>query len=333
MSLARMTAVTRVRARRVLLNSAAIALVGVLGGALGATTAFADPYAILASVKGKVEVAGKGGTPHAATFGRPLDRGDKVIVAPGGSATVYLSDGNVIELAEKSTVTIGGTVTSKSANGAEIPGGVYASVSKFVTAGSRATGLVAMSTMRGAEDAAPFLDEPRKSDVISDRPAFAWRPVPGATRYRITVSGDAGDLWNRETASLLLAYPADAPALARDGDFLWKVEAFNDSGRIREESSVFHVVSADAAAAIDHDLKRIAESAGDATPATHYLSGSYLSGRGLYGEALRHFNELARISPDSPAPHEALGNVYKAVGLMDQAAAEFQKALQLTRTP
>jgi hypothetical protein len=333
MRLARARTTAATSAWRVTLNSAVLAFAGMWIGVLAASAAAADPYAILASVKGKVQVSSKGGAPVVATFGRPLDRGDKVMVAPGGSATVYLSDGNVIELAEKSTVTIGGTVTSKSASGAEIPGGVYASVSKFVTAGSRATGLVAMSTMRGGEEAAPFLDDPRKSDVVADRPSFAWRAVPGATRYRITVSGDAGDLWNRETSSLTFAYPADAPALARDGDYLWKVEAFNDAGHMREESSVFHVLTADAAAAIDHDLKRIAESAGEATAATHYLSGSYLSGRGLYGDALRHFNELARISPESPAPHEALGNVYRAVGLMDQAAAEFQKALQLTRTP
>jgi Flp pilus assembly protein TadD len=47
---------------------------------------------------------------------------------------------------------------------------------------------------------------------------------------------------------------------------------------------------------------------------------------------LRQFTELSRLSPDSPAPHEALGNVYRTVGLMDLAAAEFQKALELTRT-
>src|SRR6266436_126447 len=144
-------------------------IVALVQCALSAGAAWADPYAILASVKGKVEVASKGGAPQRATFGRPLERGDKVLVAPGGAATVYLSDGNVIELAERSAVTIGATVTSKGAGGAEIPGAVYSQVSKFVTGGSRATGLVAMSSMRGGEEAVPFLDEPRKSDVMTDR--------------------------------------------------------------------------------------------------------------------------------------------------------------------
>jgi hypothetical protein len=314
----------------------ALLLGGVLvafASALAATGAAADPYAILASVKGHVDVAGKNGSPQHATFGRPLERGDRVIVAPGGAATVYLSDGNVIELAEKSTVTIGGTVTTKSASGATAPGAVYSQVSKFVTAGSRATGLVAMSTMRGGEDASPLIEEPRKSDVTSDRPAFRWRAVAGASRYRVTVSGDAGDLWTREVTATTLDFPADAAALKRDGDYLWKVEALGDQGALRDESSVFHVIAADAASSIDADLKHIAESAGANTAATRYLAGSYLSGRGLYGDAVREFNELSRLSPESPAPHEALGNVYRAVGLMDLAATEYQKALELTRTP
>ncbi len=312
---------------------AALFLGAAVALAVQATPAAADPYAILASVKGRVDVTSKGGTPQRATFGRALERGDKVTVAPGGAASVYLSDGNVIELAEKSAVTIGGTVTSKSAGGAELPGAVYSQVSKFVTSGSRATGLVAMSAMRGGEEATPLLDEPRKSDVISDRPSFRWRAAAGASRYRVTVSGDQGDLWSREVSGLSLDYPADAAPLARDGDFLWKVEALGDQGHVREESSVFHVLAADAATAVESDLKHISESAGATSAAGHFLSGSYLSGRGLYTDALRHFNELSRISPDSPAPHEALGNVYRAVGLMDLAAGEFQKALALTRNP
>jgi hypothetical protein len=294
--------------------------------------AAADPYAILASVKGRVEVASKSAAPQHATFGRALERGDQVIVPPGGSATIYLSDGNVIELGEKSTLTIGGKAVSKTPAGAELPGGVYSQVSKFVTSGSRATGLVAMSTMRGGEESSPIIEEPRKTDVMTDRPAFRWRAVQGATRYRVTLSGDAGDLWTREVPATSLEYPADAAALARDGDYLWKIEALGDQGPIRDESSVFHVIGSDAATAVQGDLKRIADSAGASTPAGHFLAGSYLSGLGLYGEALRQFTELSRLSPDSPAPHEALGNVYRTVGLMDLAAAEFQRALELTRT-
>ena len=89
-----------------------------------------------------------------------------------------------------------------------------------------------------------------------------------------------------------------------------------------------------AAGAIRDDVDRIRESAGgDASAASAFLSGSYLLGKGLYRDAAEQFEALCRLSPDAPAPHEALGNAYRAMGLMDQAAAEYQKALELSRMP
>ena len=63
-----------------------------------------------------------------------------------------------------------------------------------------------------------------------------------------------------------------------------------------------------------------------------YVTASYLVGRGLYGEAATRFEALCKVTPDAPGPHEALGKVYRAIGLSEQAASEFQRALELSRT-
>jgi hypothetical protein len=298
----------------------------------------ADPFALLAGVSGKVEVvSSRGGAGVRATFGRPLERGDRVVVGDAGSATIYFSDGNVIELGAKSSATIGGRVTSSArvGPGAGLPGSVYAQVSKFVTGGSRQNGLVALSAMRGdGGDKVALIVAPRRTDVLTDRPAFAWRAAEGATRYRVSVAGDQGEVWSREVTGLALAYPADTPALGRDADFLWKLEAFSDRGRLGSEEAAFHVMSEAMSGTVRADVERIGGSTGGADrPASHFLAGSYLFGRGLYQDAADHFTALCKQSPDSPAPHEALGNVYRAIGLMDLAAAEFQRALELTREP
>ena len=302
---------------------------------LAPLAAWAEPFALLASAKGKVEVLpSRGGAPVRATFGRALERGDKVMVGAGGAAAIYFSDGNVIELSEKSAVTVGGRVGNKSgaAGGGALPGAVYAQVSRVVTGGSRETGLVALAQMRSAEDHGAFLLEPRNAELLGDRPTFTWKAVDGAARYRVRVSGPEGELWTRETKTPRLDYPADAPALARDADFLWNVTALGERGRIREEEVAFRVASEEAAGAVRADVKRISESAGGADhAATHFLAGSYLQGRGLYHDAAEHFVALSRIEPGSPAPHEALGNVYRAMGLMEQAATEYQRALELSK--
>jgi hypothetical protein len=320
------------RRSRTLLGAAVVGL-GLLASTISAS---AEPFALIASAKGKVEVVpAGGGDPLRASFGRPLERGDKVVVGPDATATIYFSDGNVIELGEKSSVTVGGKVgaAAKVGPGAELPGTVYASVSRSVTGGSRQTGLIAGSQLRGGPEQKPLLLAPRKCDVTTDRPAFTWRAVEGAARYKVTLSGEEGERWSRETTAPGLAYPADAAPLARDGDYLWKVEAFSDRGRLRDEETVFHVLSDDVSRTVSTDLSRIRESAGGADhSATYFLAGSYLVGRGLYSEAVPHFEALSRLAPDSPAPHEALGNIYDAVGLSDLAATEYQKALELTKS-
>lgn len=303
------------------------------------TNVHAQPVAVVASFKGKVEITTSGAkTPVRAAFGKALEKGDKVVVGAGGAATLFFENGNVIELGEKSSITVGGKVERPKGTG--LPGEVYANVSKFATAGSRQTGLVAMAEMRsGADDGKPILLAPRNSSVLSDAPTFSWRSVPGATRYRVRVSSaENGELWSREIPAgkpgedLALTYPADAVKVAADADLLWEVEALDDSKSLRRESTTAHVLPAAKRDDVRANLDRIRASAGGAeTPAACFLSGSYLSGVGLHHEAAQQFLALARLSPESPAAHEALGNVYSSIGLMDLAAAQFQQALTLER--
>jgi hypothetical protein len=251
---------------------------------------------------------------------------------------LFFDDGNVIELGAKSALTVGGRISGS--KGAGLPGEVYAQVSRFATAGSRQTGLVAMNEMRsGGDDSKPMLLAPRNSAVLTEAPAFSWRSVTGATRYRITVSsGQSGELWARELpagkpgADVTFAYPSDAARPAADSDLLWEVQALDGTKTLRRESTTAHVLTAHARDQVRTNLDRIRASAGgDRTPAACFLAGSYLSGLGLHHEAAQQFLTLAKLSPESPAAHEALGNVYSSIGLMDLAAVEFQQALTLER--
>jgi hypothetical protein len=285
--------------------------------------AFADPVAVIAAVKGKVDVIPAGAKdPQRAVFGRGLEGGDRVMVGPGGSASLFFGDGNMVQLAEKSSITVGAKETGAAKGRATGLGGdVYANVTKFVTTGSRATGLVASSEMRGAPDTgAPIVLAPRRAVVMTGSPAFRWRAVKDATRYRLVVSSAAGELWTREL---------DTDRLTDDGGALG-IPYPSDAAPLREESSTFRTAAAGTRETVDANLTRLAAGAGGAdTPAARFLAGSYLSGLGLYHDAADQFAALARLSPDSPAPHEALGDVYSKVGLMDLAAAEYQQALAL----
>ena len=313
----------------------AVALLLPQGLALAARAA-SQPIAIVAALQGKVEVIpASGGPPQRATLGRSLERGDKVQVGAGGKASLFFRDGNLIEVGEKSAVTVGGRV-SQQGRAVELSGEVFTGVStgtKFITGGSRQTGLVMLSPMRGAgESQVPLLISPRRTDLMVDRPVFTWRAVEGASRYRVTVSDSDGELWKREVERPSLPYPSDRPALKPGGDYLWEVVALSDRGALRNEDSMFHVLSAAAADTVRDHLKRIDQALGESRgDVARYLAGSYLLGRGLYCDAAERFEALCKMTPEAPGAHEALGNAYQAVGLADLAAAEFQRALTLSR--
>jgi len=303
--------------------------------AIAATLACADPIAVAAAVRGTVAVTvAKSAAPQKVALGRTFERGDKVQVGAGGSVTLFFSDGNVVELAEKSTMTVGGRVDAGgTAAKSGVPSEVFARVSRFVANDKQQSGMLALAPMRSAEDRSEsMLLSPRHTGVRSSKPAVRWRAVQGATRYKVTVSGDAGELWTRESDATSLDWPADAAALAEGGEYLCTVQALSDAGPLRSDEASFTIVKADDAKQVDADLDGIAKATSSATTsASLYMAGSYLVGRGLLDEAVAKFQELVKLTPDAPGPHEALGNAYRAMGLPDLAASELQRALELSR--
>lgn len=314
-------------------------LFALLFAVAGAMPARADgPLAVVAAVRGRVEIASaRGGAAVPATFGRALERGDRVTVGKGGSATLFFGDGGVVTLPERGSLTVGGG--SAPAAGGALPGEVFARVSRFATAGSRETGLVSMAGVRSETDAAaPLLLAPRNTTVLDAAPTLRWRAFPGAVRYRVRLGPAAGgESWRREVdaapgAEPSLAFPEDAPRLEPGVDYEWEVEAIGAQGTLRAESAVVRALAADSAAGVRANLARIAGSAGgEGAAAARYLAGSYLAALGLHDEAARQFLALVALAPDSPEAHEALGALYLEIGLADRAAAEFQRALALHR--
>lgn len=324
--------------RKPLLHLLAVLLPAVVA-AVAPLPASADPVAVVASVKGRVEVTrAHGGPAVPAAFGRALERGDKVAVGKGGVATLFFGDGNVITLAERSSLTIGGRAGA-APRAEALPEEVFTNVSRFVTAGSRQTGLVSIADMRAGTDAsAPLLLAPRNTAILEDSPTLRWRSVPGANRYRVRVVRAAGgEAWVREVpaaggAEDSLAYPAEAAPLQAGEDYTWEVVASDEKGTLRRESAGLKVLGGDTGASVRANLTRITASAGgDGAPAARFLAASYLSSLGLYEDAAREFRVLAVLAPESPEPHEALGHLYLSVGIPDWAAAEFQRALALQR--
>jgi len=297
-----------------------------------AASSTSSPVAFIVATSGRVDVARSSSkNAERGTIGLGLLRGDKVQVAASGAATLLFSDGNLLELSEKSGITIGAQPKgTRRPEPDPVMANVFESVSEGVVGGSRETGLVALAPVRGGTGRKEIILAPRQTEILDDRPAFRWRGVQGADRYRVVVSGDAGELWQRETSDTSIAYPAGVAPLARETDLLWTLHASNESGPLRDEEASFRIKPAKEADAIHSRLGQIEKDAPGAAP---YLAGAYLAGQGLLLDAIDRLEALCHNRPSDPGAHEALGQLYRAVGLMDLAAAELQTALTLGRQP
>jgi hypothetical protein len=286
---------------RILLATALLAVPAI------ARPALAEPIAVMVAVKGKVGVTpAKGGKQVTAGLGQRLERGDRVQVGAGGAVTLFFSDGNVIELAEKSTVTVSGKVTAAQPKAA-VPTEVFAKVTRFVASDAKSAGVMALAPMRGAgDDGAALALSPRHTQVRSGRPSFRWSSVPGATRYHVVVAGDAGDVWARDVPDTTLDYPSGVAALAGGAEYLWSVEARSEAGSLGKDESPFSVMSDAQSKRVTADLEGIERATAGA--AAHYLAGSYLVGQGLYGDATERFTALILETPGVAGASRSAGH-------------------------
>ena len=301
----------------------------VLAGAAPAHAARPDPLVVLASGSGRIEVL-RAGTRRIErlTLGAPLFAGDKLRVGSGARATLLYRDGRLVPVPEGRELPIGRTHSGPP--GTPRLAGVFDRISRVE--GDREGGLVSLpGPTRHGEVARGAILSPRAGAVLDPRPAFRWRAVAGADRYRVVLFRDDRQLWSRETRDTTLAYPADSPDLEPGAAWVWELHAADDRGTppSREEAAFF----TPAAARADTVRGAIAD-IGSASEARdrRSLEAAYLESEGFLAEAAERLAALTAESPDDAGLHEALGRVYQELGLMDLAAAELQRALRLVRT-
>ncbi|HXS81543.1 MAG TPA: hypothetical protein VN896_02400 [Methylomirabilota bacterium] len=293
-----------------MLGIARLLLVASLAGAAHAAEP-AEPIAIVVAIRGKVTVTASGSNTPAvpARLGMGLGRGARISVGSRSTASLYFDDGRVIQLEGGSNISLTGRSTTDHRDR------VAFGAIKLPIAGSRGA-LIPEPTLRSADEGPlPVPIAPRSSDVLATRPKLAWQSVPGATRYRVSVSGAQGVVWSGETGGTALDFPSDRPSLDA-GDYLWEVRAHDGSGPLGTSAASFRVVPEVEAQAIRTTVDRLAESAGGhGMPAARYIVGAYLYQKGFVSEAMLEFEALARLVPDSPDPQRVLSEVYRTAGL------------------
>ena len=179
----------------------------------------------------------------------------------------------------------GAGVTPKALPAANLP-----AVKVAVARVSQGT-MVMRSVVFSSSAPAPLL--PARTAVLDNTPTLRWSLVEGATGYRVSVFDQGGQsIYSRQTTEAELALPA-AAGLAGGKQYSWRVEALGAQGRIADASTIFSVVTPEAAA-----LLAQIKPENDASFSRRVLYAAQLQEAGAVEEARLIWQALAKERPD-----------------------------------
>jgi hypothetical protein len=304
----------------------------ILAAALIAADPPVVPVAFVLEVKGTVT------REHESEKAQPLLRqdflrpGDRLVTLDGGSALLLLAtDGHLERLGPNARFTL----TEK---GCEPPDAVRRQDAKV--GGSNLSGLRNMvrsgrpggSIFRDPEEGpAPRISPIDGTNLLYDRPTFAWPAAAKAVSYRVELLRLADSkvehvLWREPAVETHLKYPAKKPPLEPGLPYRWRVYAIHGAGREEAVARGSFIVAMAKSREQLAGLKKLADSADDADRLTAALTYEAF---GVFEEALALFEKLADCSPAEPSFQVALANYYALAGLHDRSRAAQAKAEKL----
>ncbi len=294
--------------------------------------------ALLTDLRGEVSVkAARGIDFKKAQWGTQLTVGDVVKTSVDGSASILLSNNNLIALGPGSTITISEN-SGYSQGKAKAISGINAKDAVDLSGLTlRSTGegeVVALAGLRGWNPEISIIQmSPRNTAIRSATPAFSWRGNVPADKFEVTVHDSRGRVWTAEADQTTLEYPKNEKSLAEGEKYFWQVEGIGRVESYKSPSISFNVLSKDDLALVEEQERHLQQSfSGDKDAIScQFLLGTLYQRLGLLEEAIARFEAIAMRYPDAPAAYEVLGKLYNDVGLKNKALTALNKALKLSQ--
>jgi hypothetical protein len=317
----------------------ALAFAGALVFTAGAAPAHAagdDPAAVLVQVAGEVRVQRAGqASDFAGTVGLHLLDGDRIAVGPGGRAVVLYSTGRM----ETATASL---VIQRPAGTQSSP--LFASTVRTLVevATTDARSQPNRQGMIRPVAGEPVAIAPRNRVTLLDpRPTFAWFAVAGIDEYLVQLrrsDGVCGDATlppasrpahclprrfaaGRDTTWTL---PDSEPPLVPGASYEWVVGA-RGIGRVGTAMQ-FRIIDPDAYASLAAALHAITDGGLDPAGDGAFLAAVAYHAAGLLYEADALLARLAAAGATGATFHNLRGEVFDALGRLEDAGREFERA-------
>jgi hypothetical protein len=174
----------------------------------------------------------------------------------------------------------------------------------------------------------PYILYPRNTAILDDRPLLRWHDA-GALSYTVAIVRGGRTLWQQaDVSGTEMRYPADAPTLQPEVDYLLSVTDENTghhSGEDPARGLGFQLLGEAQQSAAEVQRDAILALPLD-DPARQFALAVYYAGQGLRGEALMLLDTLT-ATIDAPAIYLWRGDLLLAMQLPTEATQAYQSAL------
>lgn len=289
-----------------------------------------DRLALITELSGSVELARSGSSTFDATeWGTPLYQGDRIRTASGAQAVLLFSDNNLMTVSGGNTYTVGGAATS---GGRSVSSSVISSDTDLTLHRAGAGEVEVLGGLRNSLSREPItVRSPVNTRVASDRPAFHWESLDGFDTYIVTLQSAGREIWRAETEETSIVYPDDAPELAADETYFWRVTGENLMDSEDSKLVSFQVLSGDDQATYEAAMEELNAQYGPDERGDSYLFllGTLQAKHEVYEGAIDSFERIAKMHPGSANVHQILGSLYAEVGRVADAIKSIERAAEI----
>ena len=281
-----------------------------------------DPVAMVVRVTGSVRVQRPGGgAPSAATVGMRLMAGDRLNLASGAQAVLLYVSGR------RETVTQSLTIAPpEQAQRAGVFDRTVSTLNAVASTDARQQPN-RQGMIRPIAGAATLMSPRNDIKVVDLRPTFTWSSVPGATAYMIQIRSEDGVTRKRFQVGrdTIWTLPSSEPPLAPGVHYSWTVSP-TGQGRVAEEQT-FRTLAPEEYAAVAAGMSELRQAQLDPWSDGLFLAALVYRDQGLFYEADRALRQLDQgDAPLGQAYYLLRGEVYDALGMLEHAAAAFDRA-------
>jgi len=267
--------------------------------ALTGVLAWAQSATILA-VRGDVQVE-QGSAWVKAAVGMKLAESQKIRLATQAYAALVLPGNKARELREPGTYVVG-QLLSQQAKADENPYAArytgYVLNQAIASGAGRSTGKTLGAVTRSTMAPTPLT--PPQAHFYSDRVLLQWDRVPGSEGYRVEIRDENAQLVHAEEISAdRNEAEINLSAKLRSGPCYYWTVSTRRHATLKSNNTCLKVLPADRAATLKREEQELLRSLDTQTALGQALIGAFYEQNGLYGYALKAYQQAAASEPNA----------------------------------